>query len=159
MRPKTTALLLLALAAAPCRADPVTFVRVWPQWHDGDTFSSYHEVRTEKELVAKDWIVLRSQPANRGGYYFLARVVNKGPAVAGATFTVRVVKPDSTETRVYSFPATVPAGSRLFEIGLTGTDWPSAHTLPVAWDVELLAADGRVLAKTSSFLWEKQPGR
>jgi len=157
MRPFIAPLALLALAAAPCRAGDVTFARVWPEWHGSDSFESYHEYRTGRELV-QDWIVMRSQPANRSGLYFLTRVVNKGPALGSATFTVRVVKPDSVETRVYAFPAAVPAGSRLFEIGLTGADWAGPRVQPVAWEVELRSADGALLAETSSFLWEK-PGR
>jgi hypothetical protein len=157
MRQLLAPLALLAAAAAPCPAGDVTFARVWPEWHGSDSFESYHEYRTHGELVQKDWVVLRSQPGSRGGLYFLTRVLNRGPAVESATFTVRVVKPDSVETRVYSFPAAVPAGSRLFEIGLTGADWSGPRVLPVAWDVELRSADGTVLAKTSSFLWEK-PG-
>ena len=113
MRQILAPLALLALAAAPCRADTITFARVWPQWHDSGSFESYHEYRTGKELV-QDWIVMRTQPKSRSGLYFLTRVLNHGPALASATFTVRVIKPDSVETRVYSFPATVPAGSRLF---------------------------------------------
>ena len=157
MRRLITPILLLALAAAPCRADTVTFRRVWPQWHSAESFASLHEYRTGRELTGK-WIVLRSQPAERKGLYFLTRVENSGAALAGATFTVRVIRPDSTETRVYSFPAGVPAGSHLFEIGLTGSDWKSSGVMPVAWEVELDSSDGRVLAETSSFLWEKPTG-
>ena len=76
-------------------------------------------------------------------------------ALSNATFVLRVIAPDSTDTRTYSFPADVPAGSRLFEIGLTGKDWAKARVQPVAWDLELRAADGRVLASAKSFLWEK----
>ena len=154
MRQILAPLALLALAASPGRADGVTFARVWPQWHDSNSFESYHEYRTGKELV-QDWIVMRSQPKSRSGLYFLTRVENKGPALASATFTVRVIKPDSVETRVYTFPAAVPAGSRLFEIGLTGADWASSRVQPVAWEVELRSQDGALLAETSSFLWEK----
>jgi len=70
---------------------------------------------------------------------------------------IRIIGPDSTDTRVYSFPADLPAGSRLFEIGLTGRDWAGPHSLPVAWEVELQAPDGRVMVRQTSFLWER-PG-
>jgi hypothetical protein len=49
----------------------------------------------------------------------------------------------------------VPAGGRLFVVGLTGTDWPMIRVVPVAWDVELQDPDGSLLAKKVSFLWEK----
>ena len=47
----------------------------------------------------------------------------------------------------------------MFEIGLTGTDWPEKKTKPVAWMLELLDAGGRPLAEKQSFLWSKPPGR
>ncbi len=155
MRRLIASVLLLALACPGGRAADVTFLRVWPQWHDAVSFDSYHEYRTREELTG-NWTVLRSQPASRDGLYFLARVQNAGTALQGAAFTLRVIKPDSTETHVYSFPAGVPAGGRLFEIGLTGADWAGGkHVFPIAWELELSSADGRVLAHQSSFLWEK----
>jgi hypothetical protein len=145
---------LLAVLPDLRAADP-TFQRVWPQWHDADSFQSYYEDYTGKELVPRHWTVLRSQPAQRGGLYFLTRVENPGGELKGGAFVVRIIAPDSTDTRVYTFPADVPKGSRLFEIGLTGKDWAGPHSLPVAWDVELQAADGRVLVQRSSFLWTR----
>jgi hypothetical protein len=156
MRPLLASLAFLAAAAAG--AAELRFVRVWPEWHDGDSFQSYYEYRTGNELVSKRWTVLRSQPDDRSGLYFLVRVENPGEMVRGATFVVRVISPESIDTHVYSFPADVPKGSRLFEIGLTGKDWVGARVDPVAWDVELQSGDGKVLYKKVSFLWEK-PGR
>lgn len=153
MRPTLAALFLLSLTCLAQAAD-VSFKRVWPQWYDGDSFQSLYEDRTGRELTGK-WIPLRSQPEERSGFYFLTRVENPGSALAGATFVLRVIAPDSTDTRTYSFPADVPPGSRLFQIGLTGKDWPKARVEPVAWQLELRAADGRVLASAKSFLWEK----
>ena len=156
MRIFIAALVLLSVATM-ARAADVRLKRVWPQWYDADSFQSYYEDHTGRELTGK-WIVLRSRPADRGGFYFLTRVENKGAVLAGTVFVVRVIAPDSTETRSYSFPADIPAGSRLFQIGLTGRDWASPRAQAVAWEVELQAADGRVLAAAHSFLWEK-PGR
>jgi len=157
MRFFTATLALLALAALPCRADGVSFARVWPQWHESEWFQSYHEYRTSHELTG-GWIVVRSQPKERSGLYFLTRVENKAGALQAASFTIRVIRPDSTDTKVYTFAADIPAGSHLFEIGLTGTDWVWPRTMPVAWEVELHAADGSLLAQKASFLWEKPEG-
>ena len=157
MRPLLALLPVLGLLSAQARADDVSFVRVWPQWHEADSFQSLYEYRYHHELDGK-WTVFRSQPWERGGFYFLTRVKNTGAALKGATFVVRVISPESTATHVYNFPAEIPGGSQLFEIGLTGTDWAGAKTEPVAWEVELHTADGRVLAQKSSFLWEKPPG-
>ena len=145
---------LLSALCATAQAADLTFKRAWPEWHDSDSFQSLYEQQTGHELTGK-WIVLRSQPAQRSGFYFYTRVDNPGSAINGATFVVRVIAPDSTDTRIYRFPADVPKGSRLFEIGLTGTDWGGQHVLPVAWDVELQAPDGRVLTERASFLWTR----
>jgi hypothetical protein len=153
MRTLAAALLVLCVLA-PARAADVSFKRVWPQWYDADSFESLYEDHTGRELTGR-WIPLRSQPEDRGGLYFLTRVENPGAALAGTTFILRVIAPDSTDTRTYSFPADVPAGSRLFQIGLTGKDWTKPRVEPVAWELELRAPDGRVLASARSFLWAK----
>ena len=156
MRSLAAALLLLSLASASRAAD-VSIKRVWPEWFDADSFQSFYEDHTGNELTGR-WIPLRSRPQDRAGLYFLTRVENPGARILGATFVIRVIAPESTDTRTYSFPADVPAGSRLFQIGLTGKDWAKRREEPVAWALELRAPDGSVLASARSFLWEKPAG-
>jgi hypothetical protein len=153
MRPLIASLALLAVAAAPARADELRFERVWLAWHDAASFESYHEYKTGHELVGK-WTILRSEPYDRTGLYFEIRIKNPGAAVDGK-IVIRVISPDSIDPRVYTFPVEAAGGSRLFVVGLTGTDWPFLRVVPVAWDVELQSAGGGVLAKKTSFLWEK----
>jgi hypothetical protein len=141
-------------AVSAAQAADLTFKRVWPEWHDADSFQSFYEDRTGRELTGK-WIVFRSQPGKRGGLYFLTRVINPGPQINGANFVVRVITLESINTKTYNFPAVVPGGKRLFELGLTGTDWTAPRAQPVAWEVELDGPDGRVLARKTSYLWEK----
>jgi hypothetical protein len=154
-----TLLAPLAFLSTLCvaQAADVTFKRVWPEWHDAESFQSLYEDHTGRELTGK-WIVLRSQPGQRSGLYFLTRVENRGAQIDGAVFVVRVITLEGVDTKTYSFPSVIPGGKRLFEIGLTGTDWKGPHAEPVAWEVELDGADGRVLARMTSYLWEK-PGR
>lgn len=155
MRSLLASLALFSSVCAASQAAELTFKRVWPEWHDKDSFQSLYEDRTGHELTGR-WIVLRSQPADRGGLYFLTRVENPGGELRGATFVVRVITLESIDTKTYSFPVSVLGGSRLFEIGLTGADWKGgARAAPVAWEVELDGADGRVLARKTSYLWEK----
>jgi hypothetical protein len=66
-----------------------------------------------------------------------------------------MISPDSQNAKVYVFPANIPGGGRLFIIGLTGPDWAGPRVEPVAWDVELHAADGRIACRMVSYLWEK----
>jgi hypothetical protein len=143
------------LAFAPfSRAAEVEFVRVWPQWREAESFDRIGEYFGAKESTPKD-VVLRTHPEVRAGYYFLARVATAS-ALAGTRFELQVIRPDSPEPKTFSFPTDVRAGGALFELGLTGADWPKGKTAqPVAWRLALVAADGRVLAEQKSFLWEK----
>jgi len=162
MRPLIASFLILALVTSHARAADATIVRVWPLWHDADTFQSFYEYETKRELIGLwrgKWVVLRSHPEDRSGLYFLTRIKNPGPVLPAAAIVVRVIYPTSTDTKVFTFPVNVPAGKQLFEIGLTGMDWTSSHIMPVAWEVELQTPDGRVLDRKFSYLWEKPPGR
>lgn len=152
MRNLLAAIALLGAATSP--AADLSFQRVWPVWRTADSFQSFYEYHTGRELVGR-WVVMRSQPDERTGVYFLVRVKNTGAPERGANLVVRVISPDAPQTRVYNFPTTIKAGSWLYEIGLTGKDWMFGRVHPVAWDVELQSADGTVVARKASFLWEK----
>ena len=157
MRTILAPLALFAILGARAPAQDVRFERVWLQWHKSDSFQSFYEYHTGRELTGK-WIVLRSQPDERTGLYFLVRVESPRALEAGATFVVRVITPVSTETKVFSFPAAIRKGTWLYDIGLTGKDWMGSHVRPVAWEVELQSGSGEVLARKASFLWEKPSG-
>jgi len=146
--------LLFLVAATLARAAEVEFVRVWPAWRDADSFDRVSEYFGHGENQGSR-IVLRTRADTRAGYYFLVRLAHT-TAVANAKFELQIIRPDAPEPKAFSFPATAAAGSTVFELGLTGPDWPNgkdAH--PVAWKLALVAGDGRVLAEQKSFLWEK----
>lgn len=146
------ALLLPALAAL-ARAADVEFVRVWPAWRDDESFMRISEYFTGRENTGRETVV-RSHPETRDGYYFLTRV-RSDHAISGAHFVLHVVTPGDPAPKSCTFPAEVPHGSHVFELGLTGGDWPAKNTHPVAWHLELQSPDGKVIAAKSSFLWEK----
>ncbi len=148
-------LLLLALLAAPAAlpAADVTLVRVWPGWRAADSFSRLSEYFSGLENDGGQ-TVLRSQPAERGGYYFLVRTQTDA-AVPGARVELQVLLPGVEKPRTFTFPAALPAGSHVTLAGLTGSDWPGAKTAPIAWHLAVLDPKGAVLATTQSFLWAK----
>ena len=148
-------LLALLLLAPALRAQPaaVEIVRVFTGWRDTASFQGISEHFDGREHTG-GIIMLRSRPAERDGYYWLIRLKNGGPALAGAKFELQVITPASPDARVFAFPADVPAGSAVFRIGLTGVDWHDARTRPVAWRLSLLAADGHTEIATQSFLWD-----
>jgi hypothetical protein len=138
--------------AASARAADVTFVRVWPGYRTAESFERISEYLDGQENPGSR-TVLRSQPARREGFYFLARLKNAGDAVAGASFELSVITPASATPRTLTFTADLPAGQHVFDCGLTGADWPDAAAHPVAWKLVVRAPGGAELASTQSFLW------
>jgi hypothetical protein len=147
-------LALACLVATAAGASDVSFVRVWPGWRTQDFFMRISEYFGQPEDPGSR-ILLRTHPGDRTGCYFVARVRNKGVPENGATFVLRVITPDSPEPRVFTFATAVPVGEPVYEIGLTGADWPSRKVHPVAWRLELRSADGGTLAASQSYLWSK----
>lgn len=153
-------LALVFLACAGCVSSPpssgsaVALTRVWPGWRDADSFTRISEYFTGQEATGRE-IVLRTHPADRAGYYFLLRLDHRGPALAGARVVIAVIAPDSPESRTYTFPLELRAGSSVYDLGITGADWPTAKAPAVAWKVDLQDATGAVLASRQSFLWAK----
>ena len=101
--------------------------------------------------------MLRTQPADRTGFYFLTRTNNPGPALGSVTFVLDVITPDSPQPKAYTFRTTLPAGSHVFNLGLTGHDWAGETVQPVAWRLRLLNGQGEELAARQSFLWSMPP--
>jgi hypothetical protein len=148
------ALLVLAPAAALRAAAPpstLKLVRVWPEWRAADSFERISEFFSGKENPGGQ-TVLRSQPAERAGFYFLVRTEAK-TAMEGARVELQVFLPGVEQPKKMTFPATLPAGGHVTLVGLTGADWPGEKTQPVAWHLAVLAADGTVLVEENSFLW------
>ena len=141
--------------APAARAAEATFDRLWPGWRDTDSFDRITEFLGGSEPTGGRTL-LRTQPDARAGYYFLLGVKTAAALTTGAKFELSVIRPDAPEPKLFSFAATAPSGDTVFDLGLTGSDWPGGKKAnPVAWKLTLLAADGRVLAEHKSFLWEK----
>jgi hypothetical protein len=144
----------LQLFAACAFADNVSFVRVWPGWRDAEIYMRISEYFTNR-INMGGHIILRTHAKPRSGFYFLVRVKTDRPLISGAKFVVSVIVPASPLPETFVFPTDVPAGGKVYELGLTGGDWPGKQIHPVAWKLDLIGADGRLLATQSSFLWSK----
>ena len=153
MRSFLAALIFATVALVSARAADVEFVRVWPGWQDASAFDRISEYFTGHENPGRRTI-LRTRAEARAGFYFLVRARNSGAALTDATFNLQVILPDAPDAKTYTFPAKLSAGATVFQLRLTGADWPGPRTHPVAWRLRLLAADGSVLAHAQSFLWE-----
>jgi hypothetical protein len=130
-------------------------VRVWPRWRSADSFKRISEYFDGVENTSGQ-IIRRTHPEIRAGYYFLARVKHPAKSLAGAKFLLQIITPFAPEPKAYTFPVDAEPGEHVFELGLTGGDWTGGNGVhPVAWKLELRAADGRTLASAQSFLWAK----
>ncbi|MDD2763961.1 MAG: hypothetical protein PHE83_08330 [Opitutaceae bacterium] len=146
-------LLLLLLLPGRSQAAGVEIVRVFTGWRDAASFQRVSEYFDGRENTG-GIIPLRSQPARRAGFYWLVRLKNTDLPLAGAKFELQIITPASPEPRTFTFPTDIPAGSPVYQLGLTGADWPDAKIRPVAWQLRLLAAGGKTLIAKESFLWE-----
>ena len=151
MRPLLlVAVLLSSVVCARAAEDLVT--RASAEWREAASFDRIGEYFGHGENTGGHRI-LRTHAETRAGFYFLVRLASSAPA--DARFEVQVIAPNKPEPKIFTFPAASPAGEKVFELGLTGADWPGGEKArPVAWRVALLAADGHPLGEQKSFLWE-----
>jgi hypothetical protein len=145
-------LALVALASSALAAD-ARIVRLLPGYRTTASFQRLSEFLTGRENTGNE-TVLRSQPADRAGYYWFLRLKNPGAAIAEATFELQVITPAGPEARTFTFRAPVPSGTHVFNVGVTGTDWPAADAEPVAWRLVVRSPAGEVVS-AQSFLWSK----
>lgn len=104
-------------------------------------------------------LILRTQPENRDGLYFQARLSRPASALpAGTSIEVTFLSPDSQTPVRYRF--TIPTDGTDTDkeqlwLGFTGEDAPKDEKPPVAWQIRALGANGEVLAGYDSFLWSR----
>jgi hypothetical protein len=145
---------VVCFAASLGQAAEVEFLRVWPGWRNAEAFDRIGEYFGRGENTGRQR-VMRTHADSRAGFYFLVRV-KSASVINDAKFELNVIRPDHPEPKVHAFTTNIPQKETVFQLGLTGSDWPGGeNTNPVAWKLALLAPDGRVLAEHKSFLWEK----
>lgn len=149
----------LALAAAlgllAATASAADLVRLWPRYRPAADFDSISEHFTGTEDNGRD-IALRTQPASRDGFYFLARLrwSDGERTLTGYTIRLEIIPPGSSATTTHTFTLPPPARtSQAYHLGITGADWPHGSAEPSAWRLTLLAPDGTPLLSRQSFLW------
>jgi len=142
-----------ASADSTNRTDPI--VRVWTEYREAATFARFGELR-DPDPEPGDPVILRSQPGERTGFYFIIRLqpVAGATAVPDGRLVLSVVAPNAAKPQSYEFPF-ASGGRRNLQllVGLTGTDWPHGKTMPLAWKIELVDPAGHAIAERLSYLW------
>ena len=145
--------LSLLLGVAVSHAADLSIVRVYAGWRDAASFKRISEYFSGRENTGGE-AVLRTHPDQRGGYYFLVRVTNPG-APRAITARLELITDAAAQPVAHTFPVNLKDDDTVFHLGLTGPDWPDPKAVPVAWKLELIEGDGRVLATEKSYLWER----
>ena len=151
VRPFIIALALIFTSVAS--AAEFTIVHVYTGWRAAASFKRISEYLDGKENTGGE-AILRTHPDQRGGFYFLVRAANPG-AARSVNVNLEIITTANAKPVSYSFRPELKAGDTVFHLGLTGADWPGPKINPVAWKLELLDPNGRVLATEKSYLWEK----
>src|SRR5690606_8608727 len=102
--------------------------------------------------------IVRSNPEQRSGFYYILRV-DKGWASLpeGSQLVVHYVPVEKIYPVTYKFDLDEGVRSWNGEIffGLTGEEWTHGEGEPTAWKLQLVSAEGAVLAEKNSFLWSE----
>lgn len=151
-------LLCLLLAVLPvlafAQAGPLTIKHVYIGWREAASFKRISEYFSGQENTHGE-AMLRTHPDQRGGFYFLVRVSNPGPARA-IKVALHVITSGNARPTDYHFSTELKAGGEtVLNLGLTGEDWTDSKGNPVAWKLDLTAGEGQLLASETSYLWEK----
>lgn len=151
--------LLLSLLASTvlcsiAAASDLRIVRTWPGYRTAQSFMRVSEYFTGRENSGGQ-TYLRSKPEERAGYYFLMRVKNTGDRLQAARLELQVITPRSPAPATYTHAVEVPRGTHVFQVGLTGTDWPTPEEAPVAWRITVYDSQGNLLVSDQSYLWSK----
>lgn len=101
-------------------------------------------------------IILRSQENHRTGLYFhvLFQDIGTVMPVQNHKLILKILDSESIDFKTHSFdlsPEILQEGKIL--LGLSGKDWTSPQTTPIAWYLELQTKNGKILADTQSYLW------
>jgi hypothetical protein len=149
------ALVLFLFALVPGVFAQVSVVRTWPSYRTAESFKRVSEYFTGRESTGGQ-TYLRSQPGERAGFYFLLRLRNKGQPVTGATLQLQLITQHAPTPVNHTHTVEVPKGDHVYQIGLTGKDWPNPAEHPVAWRILLTDTAGNILASDQSYLWSKE---
>jgi hypothetical protein len=144
------------LAAEAVDNGTVSVAHVYTGWREADSFKRISEYFNGRENTGGE-VILRTHPDQRGGYYFLARLLHSGAPI-DARIVLLVITPDSSAPKTFEFTVRLSAPKTLLDLGLTGPDWPDRKIHAVAWKLDVFGTDNKLLGTKKSYLWEKPPG-
>ncbi len=122
-----------------------------------DETRSIYEVFTGKEF-GHGRLILRSDPSNRDGLYFFimfdtyCRDIQKGTVIKFYLQTSQ-----SHEVQKYTY--TIPQNTTLLRelvLGITGKDTSNVSEKVLAWKIEVISPEDKVITQQQSWLWSME---
>lgn len=145
-------LLLLALSFSSTSATALTIEQAFPRFYPDRSIESLQQ-RLGLGSGQTFRSVIPSQKHSPQGWYFLIELDQPLPATAHSA-RIRLYRTDALDAASHSWPLDDLRPRRMLYLGLTGTDWPEDTAVrPLAWRIEIVDAEGAVLASWESFLY------
>ena len=153
-RGKHYALLILTVCIHYCVFASTELKRVQFRYYTDNELTRFPEYFTGKEYTGTR-LFCRSCSQKEGLYFSFP--INKKLSNLSSDSIIRlsIIRLGKTEVERFTFklPDERKGKTDLF-LGLTGKDWPSADTRPLAWQIEILDSSDQLLFLKKSFLWE-----
>lgn len=125
-------------------------------WKSEDDFKRISEYFTDEENPGSN-VTVRSDPACRDGLYMILNLEAGAAVPAGSVAELRYFHPKKSGIRIcrWTLPEFNAAPHRELRLGLTGADWEKnlSGKRPSAWQLTLVAPDGKLLLRRDSYLW------
>jgi len=150
-RPRARLFLVALAFALPLAAATI----LGSKHRDAGSFKRISEYFTGEENSGR-YIIFRSDPERRTGHYVALRLEDKGDFDRLATVRVRYFEPGSLVEQTVEIPNNAEGRSGVLLVGLTGPRWEDDDARPLAWRIELLAANGAIIDAAESFLWSAE---
>ncbi|MBC2602192.1 hypothetical protein [Puniceicoccus vermicola] len=101
-----------------------------------------------------DRIYVRTDPEVRGGYFWILPITKEMSQRDIGEIHLSVQIPGDPEMKEFTLePERSASSGATLWIGLTGLDWPGIQFGPVAWNLQILDPEGKVLEERESYLW------
>lgn len=130
--------------------------RVSTRYYLTDQLTRIPEYFTGKEYTGNR-IILRTNVVREGLYFAFPLDKKFHQFPASTKIILSVIHAGNPIARAFTFDLPVDRkGKKEILLGITGKDWPSAETKPIAWEIVVKNITGKLLAQKKSFLWDHE---
>ena len=125
---------------------------LYSKHRDDDSFKRISEHFTGKENAGR-YALFRTDATQRDGYYVALKREDSDPMDRVASLRIQYVRPGSMEIESQTLSTGSIQKKRIL-VGLTDSHWSQSSTIPTAWKIDFIDAQGKSLFHSQSFLWE-----